>query len=356
MSEKILFIQLKQIGDCLMTTPAIEALKTARPEAEIHYLTETPSDQLFTYNKSLAKIWLFPKQDRFIQGLQLLHKLRKEKFDLVIDFFGLPKTALLSYLTGAPLRIGFAYRGRSLFYSHPVSPRDQHPYAPFKKLELLEPLGIHAQQAPLKFPTGPKEEQKAREILETLQTDWTRPLISLSPVSRQKYKVWPAADFAWLADRLIQEYKAQILFLWGPGEKHFIQALRREMKEKDLGDYPIPSLGETKALLEKMDLHLGNDNGPMHFAIAAGTPSLAIFGRPRAENWTPPNQNRHLAIEHDPGCKKACHYPHCQLECLRDLKKERVWALLQKQLENQPKRYSETSKKFRGQGGEAAPN
>ena len=63
-------------------------------------------------------------------------------------------------------------------------------------------------------------------------------------------------------------------------------------------------------------MHFGNDNGPRHFAIAAGTPSLAIFGRPWAANWTPPQSNKHFTIEFDPGCKNKCYYPKCNLECL----------------------------------------
>ena len=75
------------------------------------------------------------------------------------------------------------------------------------------------------------------------------------------------------------------------------------MNQESLPEYDIPTLSETLSILKRVDLHFGNDNGPRHFAIAGGTPSLAIFGRPWAANWTPPQTNEHVSMEFDPGCK-----------------------------------------------------
>ena len=105
--NKILLIQLKQIGDCLMTTPAIRAIKVAYPAAEIHFLTQTPSDQLFTQNLNISKVHCFPKTNKLGDVMPALKAIRAEKYDLTIDFEVLPKTAVLSWLTGAKKRVGF---------------------------------------------------------------------------------------------------------------------------------------------------------------------------------------------------------------------------------------------------------
>lgn len=122
------------------------------------------------------------------------------------------------------------------------------------------------------------------------------------------------------------------MFLWGPSGYPFIEAVIKGMKNKDLGDYEIPTLRETVTLLKKVDLHIGNDFGPMHFANAAGAPSVASFGRPLMKNWIEPAHRRHLGIEFDPGCKNQCFYPKCQLECLDgievDIVKELIGRLL----------------------------
>ena len=88
------------------------------------------------------------------------------------------------------------------------------------------------------------------------------------------------------------------------------------------------AVAETVALLEQVDLHFGNDNGPMHFAIAAQKKTVAVFGRPWIANWSPPSNDRHLAIEYDPGCKSDCFYPKCGLECIRLVSADKVWDLI----------------------------
>ena len=153
-------------------------------------------------------------------------------------------------------------------------------------------------------------------LLEQLGVQPGDRVISISPVSRQPYKRWPLENFAQLADWLIEQYEVKVLFVYGPGEEEFVDTLRRQMRYEALPNYDPPNLAQTRALFEQVILHIGNDNGPRHFAVAADIPTVAIFGRPLAMNWTPPNQNKHLSFEFNPGCKTQCDYPNCQLECL----------------------------------------
>jgi len=87
------------------------------------------------------------------------------------------------------------------------------------------------------------------------------------------------------------------------------------------------------ALFERAQLYVGNDGGPRHFAVAVGTPSLTVFGKELAEIWTPPQQTRHRTVEHDPGCKRSCHYPRCGQECINDLAYAPVEQALESYLE-----------------------
>ncbi|MDT8446144.1 MAG: glycosyltransferase family 9 protein [bacterium] len=317
MPKDILLIQLKQLGDVLMCTPTFAALTAQYPEARLHLLTMAPADQLVAANPNIYKTWLFPKKARASAVLHLITQLREQRFELAVDFYNKPISAALSWLSGAKMRIGYNRQGRRWFYTHPVQPQPTSPYSAAERLALLEPLGIQAANPQLALPISPEDQAGARRILDSLDWDPHRPLITLSPVSRQPYKVWPAERFAQVANALVQDQKAQLLFLWGPGEAHFVEAVRSQLSQADLGDYPVPSLSETVGLLRLADFHLGNDNGPMHFAIATGCPSLAVFGRPLAENWMPPGSPRHRYVEWDPGCKRSCHYPKCQLECLQ---------------------------------------
>jgi len=321
---KFLLIQLRRIGDVLMATPSIRLIRESFPEAKLTFLTENPSNQVLEGNKFLDEIILFNKSKSIFHTISFLQKIRKKKYDCVIDFFGNPRSSFITAFSGSPIRIGFRFRGRRWAYSHPVNIKGELTYAAQDKIKLLEPLGIFSNNYSLDFFESEKDKDYAKNLFKNLGIKDKDFVVSLSPVSRQPYKVWPSERFAKIADWLIKEYNAKILFLFGPGEKHFVDAVKSKMSQKALPDYDIPTLSETLSILHRVNLHFGNDNGPRHFAIAAGIPSLAIFGRPWAVNWTPPQTTKHYSIEFDPGCKNNCFYPKCKLECLEGVTVESV--------------------------------
>jgi ADP-heptose:LPS heptosyltransferase len=309
-------VQLRRLGDVLMTTPSIRALREAFPAATIDFLTERPSQQLLEHNPHINNVIAVPAKRSLRNNIEIVKKLRNAKYDLAIDFNGLPSSAWLSWLSGAPKRLGINHRGRGLLYTSRM-PFSQSPYSAQNKLDMLQSLGIVSQNHKLDFFTSASDKDWAAQTLHSLGVQDTDFLVTVSPVSRQPYKVWPAKNFAIVADHIAQKYNAKILFVFGPGEEKFVQDVLEHMTTKPLPtNYPMPSLAQTKALFERANLHIGNDNGPAHFAIAAGTAVITVFGEPRSENWSPPNNPRVKALEHFLDCKNHCSYPSCQLECL----------------------------------------
>ena len=329
MFSSILLIQLRRIGDVLMTTSATRELRKTFPQARITYLTEAPSDQVLYGNPNIDEVMLWPRRKGLRRALATVREIRRKNFDLVVDFFSNPTSAMITGLSGAPRRIGFAFRGRRWAYTDPL-PIVQLPYSAQHKLGLLAPLGVQmASPAPEVF-VGEAERGYAARQLDQLGVAPSDLLVAISPVSRRDYRVWPAAQYARLADVLIERYGAKVLFFWGPGEEHFVDAVRLEMTHQALPSYPVPSLMEMAALLERANLFIGNNNGPRHFAIAVGTLTVGVFGRGRPENWTPPGAIMHHTVEHDPGCKRDCTYPRCKLECIRDV----TYAAVERTVEN----------------------
>lgn len=312
----ILIVQLRRLGDVLMTTPAIRALREAFPSAKIDFLTERPSQQLLENNPHISRVIAIPSKRSFSQNATLVRELRSQKYDWVIDFNGLPSSAILSWLTGANTRLGINHRGRGLLYSHRI-PFPNAKYSAQNKLEMLRALDVASPNIALEFFVSQSDSKWASTVLNSLHISDSDFLVTISPVSRQPYKVWPAQNFAIVADHLVEKFGAKILFVFGPGEEFFVEDVKKHMKTSALPtNYPMPSLAQTKALFERAKLHIGNDNGPAHFAISANIPVITIFGEPRAENWSPTNNQKVVALEHDPGCKSNCVYPRCQLECL----------------------------------------
>ena len=330
---KFLLIQLRRIGDVLMTTPAIRCLRQAFPQANLSFLTTSPSEQLLKYNPHLDQLLVYPNERNPFKILGFLMDIRRTGYDCVIDFQGNPRTALLSRFSGSPYRIGFNYRGRSWVYHKSVNLLAEKAYSGAHKLQLLKPLGVDDGDLDLEMPIGEEECIYVKRLFDDLDVDKNRLRVSVSPGSRQPYKVWPPAGFARITDWLIEAHQAQVFFLHGPGEEHFIEAVKKEMKQKPLPSIGIPNLLQTRALLEKMHLHFGNDNGLRHLAIAGGTPTAAVFGRPHAFNWTPPARKQHRFVEYDPGCKSSCTYPRCEhLNCINAIDVLSVQKMLQESL------------------------
>lgn len=329
---RVLLTQLRRIGDVMMTTPSVRALKEAYPQARFSFLTEAPSDQVLRDNPYLDEVLVYPPG--FGPRLRLVRELRRRRFAVAVDFFGNPRSAQLVRMSGAGLRIGFAFRGRRHLYTQSVAPSPERVYAAVDKARLLEPLGVTVSSWELDFPVGEAERVAAGERLRAVGVAEGDRLVTLSPVSRQPYKVWPPERFAQVADRLVREAGAKVLFLYGPGEEHFVEAVGAAMRETALPDLGIPSLRELRALFESVDVHVGNDNGMKHIAAAAGTPTVAVFGRPWAVNWTPPGAPLHRALEFDPGCKSACRYPECKLECLSGVETDTVWQAAREALDS----------------------
>lgn len=321
--KKILLIQLRRIGDVLMTTPAVRALKKRFGEAKITFLTEAPADEIFRHNPYVDEILLHNRQFDLKDYLKFIRELRKRRFDLVIDFFGNPRSAQISFLTGVKYRIGFNFRGRAWFYTLKVDlPANKNLYSPLHKLHLLKPLGIEDEDYQIEFFCSPTDYKYAEEIIGKLGINDDDFVISLCPVSRRKYKVWQPEKFAWIADELIEKYKAKILFIWGPNEKHFITSIKSKMKYRSqtFDDDEVSTISQLRALFEKVDLYLGTDNGLRHIAIAANIPTVTVFGQPNPYNWTPPESKLHKFVDYDPGCKTTCHLDKCKnYRCINEI-------------------------------------
>lgn len=326
---KILLIQLRRIGDVMMCTPAIRSIKKAYPAAEIHFLTEQPSDQILQYNPFINKIIALDKKTTFKHKIHVISNLRKEGYDLVIDFHNNPSSGWLSLLSGANKRVGKYHKLRKIFYSD-TAKLNQYKYEGYAKFDLLETIGISPIFNKIDFFISEKERSFAKNFIQKLGVKENEKIITVSPVSRQPYKVWPAEKFSKICDYLIEKYNVKILFIYGPGEEHFTEKVRSFMKNRALPDYPPVSLAETRAIFEHATMHVGNDNGPMHIAISAGIPTVAVFGRPFAAGWTPPDSDINVGIENPVYCKSNCTYPDCKLECIKSIKTETVLNKIEK--------------------------
>ena len=303
--KRILLIQHGAIGDVLMCTPAVRALRKHLPEAEITFLIGNKAFDAVRHNPNIDKFIVPNLQMQFLKYLIYLFRFVFSRYDIVIDFQQNPRSALITFLTFAKKRISFTEKHRNYAYNIKIGPVDTQIYAAINKLKLLKPLGINESDdfLPELFITD-KERKWAKELWNDLNFQKQDLIIALSPVSIKSYRLWDLEYFAQICDFLIDKYQAKIVFTWGPGGFHIIKIIQHNMKNKIEINYTISSIKQLKAIFERSSLFLGNDNGPRHIAITCGIPTIGIFSHVHASHWTPPGMEKHLAISPEiPGIK-----------------------------------------------------
>ena len=330
--DRALFIQLRRIGDILMCTPAIRALKKRYPDCKIDFLTEYPD--VLNGNRNLDNIISVDPSRQFSPSYQyrLIRNLRKSRYNLVVDFLANPRSAYYSFLTGAETRLSYGYGHRRWAYNL-TSPRPENPiYAALDRLHLMRALDVESNDPHLEFYPTDKDRDKAARLLNSIPADR---IITVSPVSRREYRRWPLDRFAELCHWLKTDFDFHIVVVVGPGEENYGLELFEMLKSVNPLLLNVNSLGVLGALFERAFFHIGNDNGPKHIAVAMGTPTFAIFGSDNPISWTYPDSARHLFIsppDIDPVCKSSGH--KCGPECIRKISAKAVYEKLKPMIQN----------------------
>ena len=296
---KILCIQLRQMGDCIVTTPAVRQLRQLYQEAEIIFMTEQLGANVYQNSPHISGLWIVPSKPNLLQILKLFWRIYRYKFDLTIDFFSNPKSAQLSFISRAKERVGFDFRLRRYAYTLRVPIADPNEYAAKAKNRLIAHLGGDINDTDIEFPADHNAQIAAIKFAK--RYDFNERVIAFCVVSRREYKLLPPDFFAAIGNALIANgYK--LFFVYGPGEKELARTVydRINLRDHSIFDYEMPNIQELRAILEKCVLYVGNDGGSKHLSVCAGLTTITVFNGVQAENWTSAG---HIAFHAERGVK-----------------------------------------------------
>jgi len=321
--RRVLVIKLRAIGDVILSTVVTGNLRRAFPEAAIDFLTEPPSREVLSGNRFINSVVLYDR--RAMNGLDLIRTVRRGRYDLIIDLFGNPRTALLTRLSGARLRVGYRFRGRAYAYNVVVEPRGNRVHNTQFNLDALEALGIAITDRSIYFPFSIEDERFVDAFFPKFAD--RRPLVvSINAGGGWYTKRWGLDRYASLADRLVDEYRAHIILLWGPGERGDVESIKSMMHHPAFIP-PQTTLSQLGALIKKSSIMVTNDSGPMHIAAAVGTPVLGIYG-PTDPVLQGPYGDAHVVIRNESLSCLGCNYTSCPIghPCMLELPVESVSA------------------------------
>ena len=272
-------IKLRAVGDVLLASIVLQNLRAAFPEARIDVLTERAGKDVVAGHPAVNEVVVYDRSR--MSGLQLILSVRKRQYDLVIDLFGNPRTALLTRLSGARVRVGYRFRGRAYAYTIITEPRSATVHNTQFNLDALEAMGVPIVDRNLRF--TPQEEHRSY-VSAFLEREGLpgRTLVALNAGGGWYTKRWRNESFAELADRIAGGYGWTVVLPWGPGQLPDVEAIANRTTSKPFVP-PATNLPQLAALFEKCAFVVSNDSGPMHLAAAVGTPVLGIFGPTKPE-------------------------------------------------------------------------
>lgn len=286
-APRILIVRLSALGDVIHGVPVACALRDAFPRATIGWVVEGRTAELLEAHPAIDHViraprgWL--KSPRAV--LALRRELRSHDFEVAIDLQCLTKSAIAAKLSGAPRRIGKAGSdGRELsklFHNELVPVGGEHVIDHY--LELLAPLGITAPRVHFDLPERASDGLLAEQILHTDELPRGRFAV-LNPGAGWSSKIWPPERYGELAGRLLSDYGMPTLAVWGlPDEKPLGEAIvAASGGAARLA--PPTSVLELGAVCRRAALFVGSDTGPMHLAVAVGTPTISLHG-PSVADW-----------------------------------------------------------------------
>ena len=286
--KNILIIKLRYIGDVLLATPTLRAIKVARPDARVTMMVNRGTEDVLSGNPDLDEIIVLDKGSLAAQS-RLISGLRSRRFDTVIDLTDGDRSAFLSWVSGAPIRIGFndEQRWRGHYYTQVVQSVPGVRHRIDRDLEALKLLGIQAGSKDPQLWLTPEEMNSADQLLNQLGVQRSQPMVILQPGARYWFKAWPPERFAELADQLVSQYGCQVLIGGSNQDIDLAEQIRQMAKCNPIVMAGRTTIKQFAAIAKKSVLFVGSDSGAMHIASAVGTPVVGMFGPSNPREWGP---------------------------------------------------------------------
>ena len=329
LAVKILAIRFARLGDVILLLPALRSLKAAFPDARLTFLTGhrcaplanlcPQIDEVIAVDRVAMRDGPVWRALRKMAGL--VREIRGNRFDIVVDFHSFRETNLLTWVSGAPVRVGMK--------------RYNAPYLSFcfNRPPVVEDKSLHVAEMfhrVVKSVVNEPSPDTAKLVIPDDLRTWAGqnlpagPKIALYADAPVGDRVWPPERFAKAINRLLKERKAEVILFGTPAEAGVSAAIRAGLDQPALDLTGATQIAELPALLSRCTAFLGNDSGAMHVAAAVGLPVVAVFG-PTDPEGTAPLTPRCTIVQERPYCS-PCFLRRCPTDhrCMTAIAPQRV--------------------------------
>ena len=358
--QRIVIVNPFGIGDVLFTTPLVRAVRRAFPRAYLAYLCNRRTEEIVRRNPHLDAFFVYEKDEWLatwrrnrLAGLRdlaaLAWRLRRQRFDMVIDLSLGERYSFLFALLRVPRRIGFDFRRRGRFLTHrvPLAGYD-HQHVIEYYAELLGQLGIRLRDGAMELVPVEEDERFVEARLRQLAGGAPRRLIGVIPAGgvswglQADFRRWPEAGFVHVAKALSERHGAMILIFGEPRDHATCAEMAQAVGLSAVDLSGQTTLGQFVSFVARCDLVISNDGGPIHIAASQSVHTVSIFGPVDPRVYGPyPLDGRHRIVARDDLRCRPCYHrfklPPCPYEraCLTELEPADVLAVCEEALSRQ---------------------
>ena len=314
-TARILIVSTTGLGDTIWATPAIASIRKSFPDCHLGVLTSALGKAVLDRNPHIDKIFTI-KHNCLFQIPRVLRALKKEKFDTALIFHVSQRLTLpLVHLAGPSKIIGTEGINKGLDFILTNKLKSSYVHEIERRLNIAKEAGAKISHETLELYTSKEDQKSVASFLNKAKCK--SPLVGIHPGAKDGFKMWPKENFIYLAKKLEEDLGAKILITGDSSETTLAESIVKELKDAEscAGKF---TLKETAALLEKLDLYIANDTGPMHMGFAMGTNVLALFG-PTDPNLCGPYEAKSARILKKPRTcmpclNKKCREPFCMMQ------------------------------------------
>ena len=292
--KRILIIRLAPLGETVLTTPVIRALRQHFRDAYIAYMVAPTREDLVSANPHLNEVLTYQASVP-----KLIYQIARRKFQMAVVLQPTFRLVLHTFLARIRFRIGFETNaaGKKLLNLAVANNTAQHETQRY--LDVIRALGIEVTDDEPEVFVDNTGMAWANNCLENQKLNDSNPIIGLNPGAATAYRRWHASNFAVLGDRLHETYGAHIVITTGPREGELAYQVAKQMSHPAVIVNQATPM-QLAALLQRCNLYISNDTGPMHLSTAVKTPTVAVFGASNLIQWAPP-WDKHAVV-----ARKAC--------------------------------------------------
>jgi lipopolysaccharide heptosyltransferase II len=338
--KRILIVRTDKIGDVVLSTPVIEALRCGFPSAYLAMMVGSHAKDIIAGNPYLDKVIVYDKDNlhkSWLSTFLFAQQLRKFRFDAALVLHPSNRVHLVTFLSGIPKRIGYNRKMGFLLtdrLEHTKQSGQKHEVE--YNLDLVRYLGVVPHHNGLYMPLAPEAEGWVSKLFVQNGVKEGANLIAIHPAASCPSKFWMPERFAQVADRLIEKYNAAVLIVAGPKDVAIAEAVVKKMRHQALNLAGKTSVAQLACVLKRCRLFISNDSGPVHIAAAVQTPIVVIYGRNQPglgpKRWGPVGPKDQV-LHKEIGCVE-CLAHNCKkgFACLKAITVEEVMAAAEKVL------------------------